>query len=308
MTPEQVLQQPPTVLTPAQRRFYFENGYLLCDRLLNADLLAELRTVTDEFVECSRGISESDDMFELAPDHSADAPRLRRLHAPDEQHPVYWRAISGSILADVAADLVGADVKFHHSKLNFKWSHGGDEVKWHQDIVGWPHTNYSPLTMGIYLYDCGPEQAPLGVIPGSHDGPLYDQYDDQGHWIGCLREEDQARVPLDRAVYLSGAAGSVTIHNSRTLHGSARNQSDIVRPLLLMTFSSADAFAYTPHFHPSTYAGAIVRGKPARWARHDPRPCLIPPDPRKGWVSLFAYQQGERVADASGEQDPVAAE
>ena len=27
------------------------------------------------------------------------------------------------------------------------------EVKWHQDIQYWPHTNYSVLTIGVYLED-----------------------------------------------------------------------------------------------------------------------------------------------------------
>jgi hypothetical protein len=76
-----------------------------------------------------------------------------------DQHPEYWRYARDSLLADIAADLVGPDVKFHHSKLNFKWARSGAEVKWHQDIQYWPHTNYSPLTFGTYLYDCSMAQA-----------------------------------------------------------------------------------------------------------------------------------------------------
>ena len=53
-------------------------------------------------------------------------------------------------------------MKFHHSKLNYKWAQGGEEVKWHYDISFWPHTNYSPLTVGTYLYDCGMDNGPLG--------------------------------------------------------------------------------------------------------------------------------------------------
>jgi ectoine hydroxylase-related dioxygenase (phytanoyl-CoA dioxygenase family) len=84
-------------------------------------------------------------------------------------------------------------VKFHHAKLNFKWAEGGEEVKWHQDIQFWPHTNYSPLTIGTYLYDCGSDQGPLGVVPGSHEGPLFDQYNDRREWVGCLAERDLHR-------------------------------------------------------------------------------------------------------------------
>ena len=63
---------------------------------------------------------------------------------PDEQHATYWE-FAIDVIADVAADLVGPDVVFHHSKLNFKWDEGTDDVKWHQDIQFYPHTNYSRL-------------------------------------------------------------------------------------------------------------------------------------------------------------------
>jgi hypothetical protein len=73
---------------------------------------------------------------------------LRRVSSPVDQHPTYWEFAATSPLADLASQLVGPDVKFHHSKLNFKWSQGGAEVQWHQDIQYWPHTNYSPVTIG----------------------------------------------------------------------------------------------------------------------------------------------------------------
>ena len=44
----------------------------------------------------------------------------------------------------------------------------------------------------------------------------------------------------------------------------------------------------------------IIRGKPAKWVHHDPRPCLLPPDWSGGYTSIFALQQAEaeRVASA----------
>ena len=99
---------------------------------------------------------------------------------------------------------------------------------------------------------------------------------------------------MDRAQYLCGPAGSLTIHNCRTVHGSEPNDSDEPRPLLLATYSSADAIPYTHNPLRSRYAGRIVRGKPARWARHDPRPCLVPPDWSGGYTSIFELQQQSR--------------
>ncbi len=297
MTPEQILDVKPRVLNQSQREFYFNEGYLLLERVIDERWLARLRAATDELVERSRSVTVSDQVFDLEAGHAADAPRLRRVSNPAEQHEAFWAYCTDSVMADIVADLVGPDVKFHHSKLNFKWANGGEEVKWHYDIAFWPHTNYSPLTVGTYLYDCGMAQGPLGVLPRSHlIDPMLSQYDAQGRWTGCLSTEDCAKLDLSRAAFLPGPAGSLTIHNCRTLHYSARNESDLGRPLLLNTLTSADAFPYTVNPIRPKHDQFILRGRPARFAHHDPRPCLIPPDWSKGYTSIFALQQGEQTA------------
>jgi ectoine hydroxylase len=293
-----VRQTAPQVITEEQRESYFANGYLLLEGIIPDEWLGRLRAATEEMVERSRSLTASDSVFDLEPDHTAGEPRLRRVTSPVDQHPDYWAYARDSLLADIAADLVGPNVKFHHSKINFKWARGGAEVKWHQDIQYWPHTNYTPLTFGTYLYDCSMDQAPLGVLPGSHEGELFNLYDRNGTWTGSLTDQDSATLPGDQAVYLPGPAGSVTIHNCRTLHCSATNESDLGRPLLLNVYSAAHAMPYTANPLDSSHAGEVVRGNPARWAVHDPRPCLVPPDWSGGYTSLFALQQQERHTGA----------
>ena len=85
-------------------------------------------------------------------------------------------------------------MKFHHSKLNFKAPHGGEEVKWHQDIQFWPHTNYDLLTIGVFLEDVEPGMGEVGFVPGSHAGPLYDLYD-RDRWVGALGNPTTSRAP-----------------------------------------------------------------------------------------------------------------
>ena len=147
MLSEEVLKLPARVLTQAQREFYHANGYLLADRLIDSETIARLNQVTDAFIEQSRDRTQSDNTFDLAPEHTRDAPMIRRIKRPDEQHRFYWEVATG-VIADVVADLLGPDVIYHHSKLNFKWHGGDDTVAWHQDIQFYPHTNYSPLTVG----------------------------------------------------------------------------------------------------------------------------------------------------------------
>ena len=297
MTPEQILSEPARVLTQAQREFYFRNGYLCATELIGRDIVDELLNVTGKFLNESREVTESNDVYDLAPGHSKERPLLRRLKEPDAQHKTYW-SFSNGIIADVAADLVGPDVFFHHSKLNFKWHDGDDTVQWHQDIQFYPHTNYSPLAIGCYLEDTGLDDGPVAIIPGSHDGPLYELYNEQGQWTGGLNEADAAKLDTNSAVYLNAPAGSITVHNSRTVHGSPPSKRADGRPLLINNYGSADAFAYTPSPTASRNYRAIVRGKAARWAHHDPRPCLIPPDWSGGYTSIFAAQSGEESGAA----------
>lgn len=299
MKPEEILKYPARVLTQAQREHYFEKGYVGVESLVPADIIAELNAVTAEFVDASRKETASGKIFDIGPGHSAEKPVLRRLKRPDERHDAYWRFASG-LMADVAADLAGPNVVFHHSKLNFKWFDSSDTVKWHQDIQFFPHTNYNVFTIGCYLADTDMENGPLAILPGSHEGPLYDQYDADGNWTGRLGEADAASIDMSKVDYLMGPAGSITIHNCRALHYSPSSKSPTPRPLLLNCYSSADAKAYTPHPDPSAHAYEIVRGEGCRWAEHDPRPCQIPPDWSGGYTSIFAAQSGEDKSAASG--------
>jgi len=106
-----------------------------------------------------------------------------------------------------------------------------------------------------------------------------------------------ATIDDTKAALLTGPAGSITVHNCRTVHGSPPSAVTDGRPLLLNAYASADAFAYTSNPSYSSHYRALVRGEAARWAHHDPRPCLIPPDWSGGYTSIFAAQAGEEAAE-----------
>ena len=295
MTPEEILSHPARVLTQAQREHYFEHGYVGVESLVPKDTLDELIAVTNDFVDQSRAETDSGSVFDIGPGHGPETPVLRRLKSPDDRHAAYWNLASG-LIADVAADLAGPNVTFHHSKLNFKWFDESDTVKWHQDIQFFPHTNYNVFTIGCYLADTDMNNGPLAVMPGSHNEPLHDQYDADGNWTGMLSDQAAAQLDTSKVDYLTGPAGSITAHNARTLHYSPSSKSPLPRPLLLNCYTSGDAKPYTPHPDPSSHVYQVVRGELVTWAQHDPRPCQIPPDWSGGYTSIYAAQAGEDQA------------
>ena len=296
MRPEEILEQAPKVLTEAQRESYFESGYLLLEAFVSPEWLDRLHKVVDESIEQSRAVTQSDTKFDIEPDHSRDHPRLRRLTNPIDHHPVFKEFSCKGPVVDVAEDLLGPSVRLHHGKLNFKWAEGGEEVKWHQDIQYWPHTDFSPLTIGVYLNDVDDEMGPMGVVPGSHKRELFDLYDETGRWSGSIRSEDVHRAHTEEAVYLKGAAGSVTVHNCCTVHGSMPNLSDRTRPLLLQTYAAGDSY---PLLGVGTNGAVgktnnvMVRGPRQRWMEVGGREMPVAPDWSGGdYISIFEVQQG----------------
>jgi ectoine hydroxylase len=294
MTPEAILAHEPRVLSQAQRERYFATGFLSAEGLIPDAWLALLRSRSAEFIERSRGVAKSSDEYDIGPAHRPDHPHVRRLKALVDRHPDFWRICAESPLADIAADLVGPDVKFHSSKLNYKYPGSGEIVDWHQDIPAWPHTNYSPVTLGIYLEDVPVEQGPLTCIPGSHQGPIFVHRDDDQKWTGAIRKADHAKIDMAAAEDLTGSAGTVIAINCRTVHGSRANATNRVRPVALFVYSSADAFTWMPTPTPCRYTGEIVRGEPATVAHLDPYPCPVPPDwSKQGYGSIFTAQNAE---------------
>jgi len=291
MTPERVLQHRPLALDQRARERYFADGFMVVPGYVGAAWLDRLRAVAAVKIEASRTLTASDDQFDLAPDHTAEKPNIRRLRKAVDWHPDLWTFATDPAVVDLVADLLGPDVRFHSSKLNFKWSEGGDAVRWHQDIQAWPHTNCAVLTFGVYLDDTGPEQGPLTAVPGTHRGALFDQFDDDGRWTGALAARDVATLPLETATELCGPAGTVVLLHCRVVHGSAANHSSRMRPLLLNVYAAADALPLTPAPAPTTHTGELVRGQEPLHVHMEPYPARLPPRwDRVGYRSVFAAQ------------------
>lgn len=285
------------MLTDAQRSAYAEAGYLHLNSMVGPAWMKRLKAAAAEFVDMARQMDSSDKVLDLAPGHSRETAMIRRLNSPADNHPAFLEFVTEGPVAELACDLLGGPVRYHHGKLNYKWSDGGEEIKWHQDIQFWPHTDFSPLTIGVYLDDVDDEMGPMGVMPGSHTGPLYDLYAEDGTWAGAMRDEDIANLNLDDVVWLKGPAGSVTVHNCCMVHGSVPNNSPRPRPLLLQTYSSVHSFPVGNIGANSVrggIAGKIIGGTPDMALTIDGRPMRGAPDwSQRGGQSptIFGSQQ-----------------
>jgi len=277
-------------LTDEQIAGYHRDGYLAVPRLIDAERVAELRRVTDVFVDRSRGIARSDAVFDVDPRHSATAPIVRRIKNPADHDPLYaWVALESPIL-DIVTELLGPSIRFHHSKLNLKGGRVGAPVEVHQDAAFYPHSNDDVLAVGLLLDDATADNGAMAVLPGSHQGLIYTHFDEQGHFVGGVRDDDIARLDRSRAVLLTLPAGSIHIHHYRLVHWSAPNTSAGDRRLLINAYAAADAVPLAADPTGSPRYGQLVCGTYPAVARRTAGDMPMPPDFSRGYTSIYELQ------------------
>lgn len=292
MLKEDITKIKTKILTENLREEYFADGGIQIDNVLNQEWLNKCRDAVKKFIIESKNLKNSNSIFDIQQDHTKENPKLRRVSSPCDYNKDLWDLLVNGPIGDIAEDILGPVVRFYQSKLNFKNPKGGTEVKWHQDKPYFPHTNDSVITIGVYLEDCTDAQGPLEIIKKSHQNEVIDHYD-QGKWIGNISNKNLDKVNLNDKKVLKGKAGSVTVHNYRTIHGSKPNNSEYPRPLMLYVLSSGDSVPFTPQPLKSKYEQVIVRGNYDNKIRCDSGDFIIPPNWSNGYSSIFAIQQNE---------------
>ena len=291
---EDVCAEPASVVGDDGRTSFREHGFLVLPGLLTESQLQPLRDGLAELVEQSRPLTASTHLLDLEDGHTAKEPRLRRAADIDDTHRAFWNLCSSSVLVDIAADLLGPNVRFREAYANMKWAGGGASVKWHQDLAFYPHTNTGTIQFLVALEDVTDEQGPPLMIAGSHRDSLYSHYDDAGDWLGAIEPARLDHLDLDGAVHVTGTAGTVSVHHGLTVHGSAANYSGRSRPMLIITFAAADALPYTAAPYRSSHHGQLVCGVEPGVAHHEEMTLALPPDWSAGYTSLFDHQHDRK--------------
>jgi ectoine hydroxylase-related dioxygenase (phytanoyl-CoA dioxygenase family) len=288
------------VLSEDQRKQFWSDGYLVVENVVDADLLKTMQTEFSGWVEESRDYTspygdtlDGRPRFDLEPGHTREKPALRRVNAPVEVSQAYYNAMASSRMTDCVADLIGPNVKFHHSKINSKLPGGQTAVKWHQDFPYTPHSNSDLITALLMVDDVTKDNGPLEVAVGSHTGEIHGLWHD-GIFTGAVADS-VTRECQQKAVTCLGSAGSVCLMHTRLLHGSAPNLSEHSRNLFICVYSAEDAVPYSPSPMPTKFEGLIVRGEKTNKVRSTSYEIELPQKPTT--ASFFDQQARTELSD-----------
>lgn len=285
---------------------YIQQGFTLVEELFREEDVRALQQATDELIEQSREHTTSDHRFDLEPDHSPERPRVQRIKVPHKQHPVFAEAVRHPGVLNVLRELLGENVRFRNSKLNIKAAQGGSAVDWHQDWAFYPHTHSGLLAVGIMIDDIGEDNAPLMVVPGSHQGPALNHHFN-GVFSGSVNPEQEG-VDLSQAVKLTGRAGSASFHHVKALHGSSPNHSERPRRLLLFEYAAADAWPlvdFEVYGDFAEYEEKMVLGHSTLQPRCEPEQIIMPYPRPPNPDSIYRIQEFRRQSLGSTAAQPL---
>ncbi len=100
------------MLTSEQVSAYFENGYLLVEDVVTPEQLQRMQNITHEFIDRSRQVTASNDVYELDEGHNSKTPKLTWIKLPHKQYPFFWDVVKNSGITEVLRQLVGPNAVF----------------------------------------------------------------------------------------------------------------------------------------------------------------------------------------------------
>jgi phytanoyl-CoA hydroxylase len=279
-------------LTDDQIEKYRNDGFLVVERLFDADDLARVDATIREMTDQALSGGDYSKVLELEPE-PVDGQRVpRRIFSPYDQHETFRALAHDSRLVDKIESLITPNFNLQHSKLNMKPAKVGSAVEWHQDMAYFPHTNDDLVTTLVYLDDATEENGCLQVLPRHHTH-YFDHAGPDGRFAGMITE-DLREFGKPRS--LPAPAGSVIFMHCITPHASLPNRSSRARRTLIYEYRANDAFPiyYGEMTNLAEAKFRPIRGKPARFARFGgPRPMI----PNVGkYASLYELQANAKAA------------
>jgi len=281
------------MISDDQVRAYRRDGVIVVRNVLDAETLARLRSIVAELVAGAAAVAEHNEVYDLEPGHTPEAPRVRRIKAAHKVHPAFDALVRSEPVLDILRQLIGPGLRLHGSKLNMKSAQYGSPVEWHQDWAFYPHTNDDLIAIGVMLDDTDLSNGPMLVTPGTHRGPVWSHHGDDGRFIGLI-DPDLIRDEIARAIPCVGPAGSLSFHHVRALHGSAPNTSDRSRNLLLYEVAASDAWPLMGVKDFDEFDSRLMAGPSTVTPRMTETPVRIPLPPPLRQGSIYETQSASR--------------
>lgn len=236
---------------------YARHGFALVPSLLAA---SDIEVIRARIMDIAAGrlptFPEANVEFEPEPDETGK-PVVRKINQCAEHDDIFMALARDERILDIVESLIGPDIKLFGSQCFMKPA-GGVEKPYHQDSAYFTIEPRSLVTCWIALDDVTLESGCVWVIPGSHQGELFDHSEP---WRVGDRVDMQVpadKIDLDQETPITMSAGSCSFHHSKLLHRSGPNHTRRPRRGLAIHYMSSQSRWTNPARPQPDYA--LLRG------------------------------------------------
>lgn len=223
-------------LSQAQVASFWEDGFLVVGKVLEDELIEEMRGEYDSEFDLARSgqrpvrnlaVGEEDH------DHGEeDEQEMLQFMGISEYNLRFHQLIYHDAILDIIDDLVGPNIQLFHNQALYKPPHHGGPIFWHQDNAYWKCLPANLVSCWLTLDDVDLHNGAMQFIPGSHLRPMIH---DQAQGSDVLLDMGKL-VDDSKAVVGDLPAGGITLHHCQTLHRTAPNTTDRQRRALAIHF------------------------------------------------------------------------
>lgn len=211
-------------LTDEQIAQYHRDGFFAPVRVMDTDTAADFR--------------KKFEAYEAAHDGWYEMSKGQKLYLLQT-----WARDLGSHpgVLDAVEDVLGPNLMVWGLSLFIKDAHSPSYVSWHQDSTYWGLSKPDVVTAWIALSPANRKSGCMKMMPGTHKWEQIEHKDTLAKENLLTRGQEIAvDVDEDKAAYLELEPGEISLHNIRTVHASAPNQSDDRRIGIAVRFIAPD--------------------------------------------------------------------
>ena len=223
MAPEPTLK-----LTEEQIVQYDRDGFLVVPNFTTPEECARIKTVYDRLF-AERAGREKGDQFDLAgSDEEGKEAKLPQILGPHNYARELTETLAWANAGALLRQIYGTDDVGFGDHAILKPARNGAPTPWHQDEAYWdPTRRYRSLSIWLPLQDTSVEMGCMWFVPGSHRGDILTHRPiNNDPRVHGLELDPSVSAGLEKAVACPIPAGSVTVHDSKTLHYAAGNNTD----------------------------------------------------------------------------------
>jgi len=212
-------------------QFYYKNGYLILDQILDTQTLSELKDSTNNLIEEFKVNKSS-----FIRDKNKKISNHGKMFLSNrcEDFPLMEKFTKGTFIKSICKSILGDKVYLFNEQVVNKEPQTESKFAWHQDsgYVGHDHKTY--LSIWIALCDTTENNGALRILPTNLEKkPKIEEH------VWTEKSSDLTmKVQEEKSISCSIAEGGIILFSSRTPHASYPNKSNKNRPAYLCQYSS----------------------------------------------------------------------